>query len=81
MNVVFRKFATGDVIALFCGSAKDCSAGNIMSYMHIGQHGEASRTIGRNLRLATPAEYAPLLAELQRICAPESINPVKRLTA
>lgn len=52
-----------------------------MSYMHVGQHGEASRSIGSNLKLATPEEYAPLLRELQSIYAPESINPVSRLTA
>lgn len=81
MNVVFRKFPDGAVIALFCDSAKDCNPGHVMSYMHIGQHGEASRTLGRNLRLATPDEYAPLLAELRRIYAPETINPVSRLKA
>lgn len=25
MKVVFRKFSNGDVIALFCGSARDCN--------------------------------------------------------
>lgn len=81
MNVVFRKFRTGDVIALFCNSAEECNPGHIMSYMHIGQHGETSRQIRRYLKLATEQEYAPLLSELRGIYAPEPINAVKRLVA
>jgi alkylated DNA nucleotide flippase Atl1 len=81
MKVVFRKFKEGDVIALFCNSAKDCRHGNVMSYQHVGQHGEASRQLGRNLKLATPEEYAPLLRELRAIYAPETIDPVSRLVA
>lgn len=81
-NVVFRKFPDGEIIAMFCNSSNYCNPGNVMSYMHIGQHGEASRHLGRNLKLATPEEYAPLLRELSGIYAPEfSINPVKRLVA
>ncbi|MEN7527896.1 hypothetical protein [Cupriavidus sp. DL-D2] len=82
MKVVFRKWPKqGGVIALFCGSAKDCNPGNVMSYMHVGQHGEASRSLGQNLPLATLAEYQPLLRELQAIYAPEPIEPVRRLVA
>jgi alkylated DNA nucleotide flippase Atl1 len=81
MKVVFRKFKEGDVIALFCNSANDCTPGNVMSYQHVGQHGEASRQLGRNLKLATPEEYAPLLRELRAIYAPETIEPVSRLVA
>lgn len=81
-NVVFLKFPDGEVIAMFCNSARDCNPGSVISYMHIGQHGEASRHLGRRLKLATPEEYAPLLRELSGIYAPEfSINPVKRLVA
>jgi hypothetical protein len=81
MKVVFRKYPEGDVIALFCNSANDCRPGNVMCYQHVGQHGEASRQLGRNLKLATPAEYAPLLRELQQIYSPEVITPVSRLVA
>jgi hypothetical protein len=81
MDAVFRVFPEGDVIALLCGTASDCRTGNVMSYTHIGQHGEASRNIGRNLRLATPEQYAPLLRELRSIYHPEPINPVNRLKA
>lgn len=40
-------------------------------YQHVGQHGSASFSWYRRTRPATPEEYAPLLAELQRIYAPE----------
>ena len=80
MNVVFRKFLDGEVIALFCDSAQYCNPGRVMSYLHVGQHGEAARNLGRNLRLASPDEYAPLLAELEAIYK-EQIRPVKRLRA
>lgn len=81
-KVVFRKFKEGEVIALFCNSASYCNPGKVMSYMHIGQHGEASRYLGRDLKLASPGEYAPLLRELSRIYSPEfKIIPVNRLRA
>lgn len=81
-NVVFRVFPNGEVIALLCGTANDSSPGCVMAYMHVGQHGDASRHLGRYLRLATPEEYADLLKELERIYAPEyKIVPVKRMKA
>lgn len=81
-NVVFRVFPDGQVIALLCGTSADCVPGCVMSYMHIGQHGDASRHLGRSLRLATPAEYSDLLKEMQGIYAPEyKIIPVNRLKA
>lgn len=79
MKVVFRKFSDGDVIALFCNSAPDCRPGFVMSYMHVGQHGEACRDIGRNIKLASPEEYADLKRELESIYHPEPIVPVNRL--
>lgn len=84
-KVVFRKWPKskgGEVIALFCNTASDCCPGMVMSYMHIGQHGEASRHLGASLKLATPEEYAPLLTELQSVYSPEyKIATVKRLIA
>lgn len=80
MKVVFRRYPDGDIIALLCGTAKDCCPGNVMSYMHVGQHSEASRGIGRNLKLATPEEYAPLLRELESIYKCK-VTPVNRLVA
>lgn len=81
-KVVFRVFPNGEVIALLCDTANDSSPGCVMSYMHIGQHGDASKHLGRSLRLATPDEYADLLGELQGIYSPEyKIVPVNRLKA
>lgn len=79
MQIVFRKFKTGEIIALFCGTAKYCNPGMVESYMHLGQHGEATADLGRTLRLATPEEYAPLKRELEKRyeCA---IVPVSRLS-
>jgi hypothetical protein len=82
-KVVFRRFSKkegGQVIALLCNTGRECLPGNVMSYMHHGQHSEASRYLGQCLRLASPEEYAPLLADLRSIYAPEfQIVPVSRL--
>ena len=67
-KVVFRKFKkTGEVIALFPEQHAN-AYGDIMSYMHTGQHGAASPRITHvDTTLATPDEYANLLAELKSI--------------
>lgn len=62
----------GDIIALFPEmnhESGEANKGNIMSYMHIGQHGGASDELANDDRLevATEAEYAPLLRELKMI--------------
>jgi len=68
--VTFRKFTDGDVIALFpdlpTGQETD---GNqfIMSYMHIGQHGDAHSSFIADLTPATADEYSDLKAELTSI--------------
>lgn len=62
-RVMFRRFADGAVIALFPDIAE--SRGCISSYMHVGQHAEASRDLIRELPEATPAEYAALKQELE----------------
>lgn len=72
-KVKFRKFKDeNDIIALF--PELDHKSGNanprqIMSYMHVGQHGEATETLLTTDELvdATPEEYADLLAELKMI--------------
>jgi hypothetical protein len=73
-KVIFRKWKdNGDIIALFPelnfanGAA---NRGNIMSYMHVGQHGEASESLLRErsrLVTATTKEAADLKAELETI--------------
>lgn len=60
--VWFRKFEDGDVIALWDdGSRKEW----ISSYMHVGQHSEASKDLVDTLAPATAGEYGPLLNELK----------------
>jgi len=80
MKVVFRKFADGEVIALFCHTEKHCSPGYVQSYMHVGQHGEAYRWIGRYIKRAAREEYEPLQRELEQIYKTKII-PCKRLVA
>lgn len=67
MRVTFRKFKDGDVIALFDESDYLCNRGCIMSYMHVGQHSEASKSLADDLETCTAGEIAPLKAELERI--------------
>tara|TARA_B110000977_G_scaffold31714_1_gene42061 strand:+ start:4911 stop:5153 length:243 start_codon:yes stop_codon:yes gene_type:complete len=68
--VTFRKFTDGDVIALFpkLFTGQD-NQGNqfIMSYMHIGQHGDASDDLIDDLSPATANEYSDLKTELTSI--------------
>lgn len=65
VNVAFRKFPDGDVIAFISGYP--CNHGMVMSYMHFGQHGEALRELQEELEAIPAAEYADLLSELTSI--------------
>lgn len=65
VNVSFRVFPEGDVIALFPNEAY--GSGQILSYQRLGQHGGASRALVKELRKATRAEYGPLLSELKSL--------------
>ena len=65
VKVIFRKFPEGDVIALF--PEQDQGRGLITSYMEIGQHGDASKSLITDLEPASKEEYAKLAAELERI--------------
>jgi hypothetical protein len=65
-EVMFR-FWKGEIIALFPYIIGD-SKGNVMSYMHVGQHGSADYDhIIRNSKPATPAQMLPLYQELESI--------------
>lgn len=64
-RVIFRVFSDGEIIALF--PHIDEGNGNILSYMHIGQHGGASPLIVNDTKPATPEQYKELFAELQGI--------------
>jgi hypothetical protein len=69
-KVIFRKFtSTDEIIAFFPDTQKDCSKPYfVMSYMHIGQHGEVDYNgLLNNTVLASPEEYKPLKEELESI--------------
>lgn len=65
IKVIFRKCRNGDVIAFFPEST--VRHGNIMSYQHIGQHGEATYDFYLETKKATEEEYRELLNELADI--------------
>ena len=65
VKVIFRKDKNGNVIAFL--PELRVNRGNIMSYMHIGQHGEASYQFYAETKRASETEYNPLLDELKRI--------------
>lgn len=64
--VVFRKWPSGDILALF--PAMDEGRGLCGSYLHIGQHGSADyQHCVKHTFPATSADYADLMAELVSI--------------
>ncbi len=65
-KVVFRKYPDGELIALFPNLPG--GPGLVTSYMHIGQHGDASMTVVKSQTSpATRAEAAELANELESI--------------
>ena len=82
LEVVFRRWPEaqgGDVIALFPNMAEtdEYNADRVMSYQHVGQHGAADYAHVVNVtRPATLLEFAPLLAELSGIYAPDCVFQV-----
>ena len=65
--VIFRKFILGDVVALFpelLTSRSDDGEQFISSYMHVGQHADASPRLINSLSHATVDEYSDLKNEL-----------------
>ena len=79
--VVFKKDRKdGTVVAFFPETMHDgsCNPGNIMSYEHNGQHGEASIDYFRECRPCSEDEYADLLAELEGIYT-DGLKVVKRI--
>lgn len=81
--VVFRKWKKGDIIALLPEYSNGYNnrpyfRDTVMSYEHVGQHGEASYSgVISRTKLATPDEYADLLKELGQI-GYENIRVYKR---
>lgn len=66
-DVTFRKFPKGDIIALFYQKGSPASK-FCPSYMHIGQHSDASIELLDDLQQATFAEYKDLYNELHFHC-------------
>lgn len=67
-KVIFRKWNSGEVIALFPEVPHDVHGIYCSSYQHTGQHGAASPdSVTLMTTLATPSEYNDLFMELQRI--------------
>ena len=64
IDVIFRVFEDGDVIALW---EENTQSKWLMCYQHIGQHGEASRELVDELRPATQEEKEGLILELNSI--------------
>lgn len=78
-KVVFRKFKNdGDVIALFPETFPD-EKPYVMSYMHLGQHGQADPRLVDVTVLATEEEYTPLLQELKNLCGYEDLQVRKKM--
>ena len=65
VKVIFRKNREGNVIAFL--PELRVNHGNIMSYMHIGQHSEASYQFYTETKKANESEYNSLLDELKSI--------------
>ena len=66
-KVAFRKFPEGDVIAIFPDHLYGMPHGYYLSYMHVGQHGDASPDLLKELEEATEQEYLDLKKELESI--------------
>lgn len=66
MNIsVIYRMSRGEVVAAIGGY--ECNPCKVMTYMHIGQHGEADRAWFTNLKAARPDQYAELHKELKGI--------------
>ena len=65
VKVIFRKDRKGNIIAFL--PELRVNRGNIMSYMHIGQHSEASYQFYTETKKADESEYNSLLDELKSI--------------
>lgn len=68
-KVLFRKFKKGgDIIAIFPQEPWTNDPHTCISYQHLGQHGQCSPDLLRDITVtAKPEEYAPLWRELVSI--------------
>jgi len=82
-KVVFIKCKEdGEITAIFPGLPERAIVSHgkeldriYQCYAHIGQHGTAAKSWALDQLLATPEEYAPLLAELQAIGYNVKVEP------
>lgn len=65
VKVIYRKDKDGEIIAFF--PEIEANYGRILSYMHIGQHGEADLEFYQETKKATETEYQLLLTELKSV--------------
>ena len=66
MKVIFRKFKTGEVIAIFPQEPGSLPS-VCMTYMSVGDHGDATPAIVECTLAAKPNEYAALKRELETV--------------
>jgi len=64
-RIIYKITPDGDPIAFLLDIP--CYGATIMSYMHVGQHGEASYEYYWECRNATPEEYKELDEEMRSI--------------
>ena len=69
VNVAFRKFDNGEVIAIFPSifPVPQNSTKEVLSYMHIGQHAMASESLVNELEKASEKEYKTLKEEMENL--------------
>lgn len=70
LKVIFRKVKnpyTNEYEVIAFMPEINANYGKILSYMHIGQHGEADLEFYRSTKKATETEYKSLLNELKSI--------------
>lgn len=78
-DVIF-KLEGKDVVAVFPAipgtNAYDCAC-----FAHLGQHGSAAIGYASSLKPATPAQYAELKAELERVPYEYKLRVTRRFTS
>ena len=69
INVAFRKFNDGEVIAIFPSifPVPQNSTKEVLSYMHVGQHGMASECLVNELEKVSEKEYKTLKEEMENL--------------
>lgn len=78
-RVVFRRYSDGQIIALFPDVPWSGRRDEIISYMHLGQHGVADyRYVVATTKPATEKESAGLLNELRQV-GYNNIRVIKRI--